>query len=310
MARSRLRVVADDTDLLDEFEPYRRQLLALGRSPKTADSYEESLRTFLDFLRRQDRPTAASAITRKDILDFLLDRREAGRTETTLGVYYRSLRAFLNYLVKEKVIEDSPMTGLTSPQDNAPPPPVIHEDDLTRLLKSCRGPHFEDRRDLAILSLFADTGMRLGEMADIETNHFAWRDMEVVISGKTGIRVAPYGPQTSKALDAYDRLRRRHPQTDIPRFWLGLRGRFGYSGIAQMVTDRGKAVGLTIHPHLFRHTFAHQWLDGEGHEGDLQKLLGWSSPAMLRRYGASAATARAHRAYRAKRSPVDRLLDR
>ena len=49
--------------------------------------------------------------------------------------------------------------------------------------------------------------------------------------------------------------------------------------------------------HRFRHHFSHTWLDRGGAEGDLMELNGWSSPQMLRLYGASARSARARRTY-------------
>jgi hypothetical protein len=45
------------------------------------------------------------------------------------------------------------------------------------------------------------------------------------------------------------------------------------------------------------HDFSHTWLDRGGPEGDLMELNGWTSPQMLRRYGASARSARARRTY-------------
>jgi hypothetical protein len=47
----------------------------------------------------------------------------------------------------------------------------------------------------------------------------------------------------------------------------------------------------------FRHHFSHTWLDRGGPEGDLMELNGWTSPQMVRRYGASARSARARRTY-------------
>ena len=89
--------------------------------------------------------------------------------------------------------------------------------------------------------------------------------------------------------------------------WICRRGTFGSESIYAAVVQRGKQAGITgLHPHTFRHTFASSWLAAGGQEGDLMKIAGWRSAAMLQRYGAASADKRAMDAHK-KFSPGDRI---
>ena len=107
------------------------------------------------------------------------------------------------------------------------------------------------------------------------------------------------GHEAARALDRYLRVRARHEQAHRPQLWLGVnnRGPMTANGIYQMIARRGRQCGVDAWTHRFRHHFSHTWLDRGGAEGDLMELNGWSSPQMLRRYGASARSARARRTY-------------
>jgi integrase len=67
------------------------------------------------------------------------------------------------------------------------------------------------------------------------------------------------------------------------------RGALSPDGARERVKLRGAMAGIDdLHPHRFRHTFAHDFLMSGGQERDLNRLAGWSSDTMLKRYGASA----------------------
>jgi integrase len=146
--------------------------------------------------------------------------------------------------------------------------------------------------------------MRLGEMAGLDASDIDLSMAVAVVRGKgSRLRSVPFGDRTAAALDRYRRQRLRHQLANLDAWWLGRKGSLGESGIAQMLKRRASGAQIgDLHPHMFRHSFAHQWLAAGGNEGDLQRIAGWSSPQMLQRYGRSAADQRAREAYR--RNPL------
>ena len=282
-----------------EAEAFARSLRAGGYSRFTIDTYLKAVHQLARYMKE------SGSVDRQVIEDYFVASQ--GRlSPTSVAQQFRSLQQFFKF-VAEATETDSPMKGMSPPRFEVKPPEVLTPDELQRVFATCTGKTFEDRRDLAILSLFADTGIRRGEMAGIRVDQLELAEQVVVVTGKTGTRGVPYGGQTATRLDRYLRGRRSHPDSALPWLWLGRKGRFTVYGIEGIVEGRGRQAGLDLNPHLFRHTFAHMWLDGGGNEGDLQRLAGWRNGAMLQRYGASAASARARRAYLAGRSPVDKL---
>ena len=186
-------------------------------------------------------------------------------------------------------------------------PTWLSASGLSSLGKTCQGRSFAQRRDAAIIAVLTATGIRAAELAGIRYDPHdsrrsdvdLWR-REITVRGKGGRpRVVRIGHEAARALDRYLRIRARHEQAHRSQLWLGVhnRGPITANGIYQMIARRRRQCGVDAWTHRFRHHFRHTWLDRGGAEVDLMELNGWSSPQMLRRYAASARSARARRTY-------------
>ena len=183
--------------------------------------------------------------------------------------------------------------------------------DLLAVTGDGRARGFHDARDHAMIRVLTE-GVRRAELVqirldDLPADLIARPYIRVVpLKGARAAdegRIVPLTLATSKAIVTYLRARLSHGQAQTsPALWLGTRNRGPVTGngVWRMVKRRAEQAGYepSVYPHMFRHTFAHDWLAGGGAEGDLMRLMGWQDRAMLDRYGADLPVQRAIEAKR------------
>lgn len=280
--------------LQDLHRSFARHLKAEGKAARTITLYGQSVDFYSRWLTDQGRPATVDQLTRSAITAWLADLSDQ-HAPGTVKTRYRGLFRFCGWLVDEEELGANPMVKISPPALKMTLVPILTDDELTALLKACKGKGFPERRDEAIVRLLLDCGIRVSELCGLTVDGMDLDSEMALVTGK-GSKVRPiyYGARTAQAVDRYVRTRAGHRWAHLDALFLTQRGALTPDGARERLKVRGALAGIEgLHPHRFRHTFAHDFLMAGGQERDLKRLAGWTSDVMLERYGASAADARA-----------------
>lgn len=285
---------------VDAFE--RHLLLELGRSPHTVRAYVGDVNSLL--LACAGRGGRGLEDVDLALLRLWLgDQRSAGKSRSTLARRSAAARTFLGWAKREGLVDLDPSSRLQSPRGGRGLPHVLQQAQMQRLLdapdsvagddvgggSSARQSAVRDR-DAAILELLYASGLRVGELADLDIDDVDHdrRTLRVVGKGNKE-RTVPFGLPALDALGNW--LRRGRPvlatPASGPAVFLGLRGsRIGQRQVRDMVSKALTALGDTAAtgPHALRHTAATHLLDGGADLRTVQEMLGHSSLATTQLY--------------------------
>lgn len=287
--------------MLSEWDDWIRDWLmslkADGKRPATLRTYEWSARVFLTQLG----DTPPEEVNRRDVEKFMVAMTEAGHSEATRRLRLMVLRSLFGFMVKEPnpPLTVNPAIGIKAPVAELPHVDIVPDEDLATLLKTCDA-GFLGLRDTAIVRTLVATGLRRGELVRIDVSDLDMRNMQIAVLGKGGKPriVSIGGSKTPLALSRYLRARRKHPRATDPALFLAVNGRMGGGAVAEMLRRRSKAAGIPpVHPHQLRHLWAHYNKQAGLSDEDLERMAGWTSPGMARRYGRGLADERAREAH-------------
>lgn len=307
------------TDLLlsQALEGFYMARRADGYSPETLKQYDWALSRWTKFIGDKKITEIAIDDARRFIVYLQTDYGNLSPVSIFHG--WKAIRAFYKWLGSEFQIQNV-MINLKKPPFQAAEITPLSNDDIEKLLQaSVKIDHKEEKKQYArrapqadrnrLLILFLlDTGVRVGELCRLNIDNVNMETCEVSIqpfrsSAKSKPRTVYIGRRVQKELWKYTLNREKQIKND-PLFLSAFGKRLSGDSVKHLLDRIAKRAEVKgVHPHIFRHTFAIQYLRNGGDIFTLQKLLGHSSLKMVQHYLNLAKTdmETAHR----RASPVD-----
>lgn len=237
-----------------------------GCSERTILYYESTINALL---KKIDIPIRK--MTTEVLRDYLSDYQEkSGCSKVTIDNIRRNLSSFFSWLEEEDHILKSPIRRIHKIRTKKPVKEVISDENLEVLRDGC-----SKVRDLAIIDILISTGMRVGELVNLDIGDLDFEERECIVYGKGDKeRKVYFDARTKLHLQRYLSVR----NDNNPALFVSLNApydRLNISGVETRLRELGRKMNISgIHPHKFRRTMATKAIDKGMPIEQVQKLLG------------------------------------
>jgi integrase/recombinase XerC len=264
--------------------------LAIQRraSPHTVDAYRRDLVRLKALAAEQDPIALKAPQLRRGLMQLHAQELAPRSIARTLSAW----RSYYAWLARRGVIPLNPADGLRAPKRPRCLPKALGIDQAAALLDRPAASMSDDpllARDIAMFELFYSSGLRLSELVSLDwPGGLDLVTGEVTVTGKRQkTRTVPVGDKARTALEAWLAMRPQLLRDAQPALFLGRNGtrltpRQVAGRLAQWAQRQG--VGVHVHPHMLRHSFASHVLQSSGDLRAVQEMLGHASIAATQIY--------------------------
>jgi integrase/recombinase XerD len=252
-----------------------------GLAHNTIISYERDLKNYLKYVRDIEKLKSWNDIQHVHIAHFLGNLSDQGKSSRTSARHIASIRAFHQFLLREKIADHDPSIHIETPQMERSLPKVLSLTEVEMLLESPNQKDFFGLRDKAMLELLYATGMRVSELIGLTISdvHLTMGFVRCIGKGQKE-RIIPIGKTAIASLESYLEQARPHfvsKNNCVDALFLNHHGnqltRQGFWKILKkLARDAGIEQELT--PHTLRHSFATHLLENGADIRAVQEMLG------------------------------------
>lgn len=246
-----------------------------GLSKNTVSSYKNDISSFSSWCDKEHLDRLK--ITDLNLNNYISNLFSIGLKSSSINRKISSIKHFYLFLLKKKVIKNSPADEITTPKQEKYLPTSMSEDEVECLLGSPKSSIKIERRDKAMIEILYATGMRISELVNLKLTDIDFNRSVLKVFGKgSKERLVPYGEKAAEALRIYLEDRKKLDSKDV---FLSNRGtRITRGAFWQRIKIYIKRENLksSISPHTLRHAFATHLLNRGADLRSVQILLGHS----------------------------------
>lgn len=247
----------------------------------TITSYERDLTGYIRFLEKKG-VEHVDAITRSEILSYLQEMKDIGKSTRTISRYISSIRSFHQFLLREKVANADPTVHLEMPKIEQKLPDILSVVEVDHLIAAPDQTTLQGKRDYALLEILYGTGMRVTELVELNMENLHLQMGFVRVFGKGGKeRIIPLGKKAIEACTLYiEEARRKFIQkvdTPVDALFVNMGGgRLTRQGCWEIIRKYAKEANLKkeLTPHILRHSFATHLVENGADLRAVQEMLG------------------------------------
>ncbi|WP_152654673.1 site-specific tyrosine recombinase XerD [Oceanobacillus sp. CFH 90083] len=250
-----------------------------GLSDNTVVSYQRDLTAYEKNVTKAGHRTW-NGITRNDIMRFLYELKDSGKSTATISRHISSIRSFHQFLIRERIADTDPSLHIETPKRDRKLPDTLSQEEVDRLLNIDTLTPLS-LRNKAMLELLYATGLRVSEMIGLKLEDLHLMMGFVQCMGKgSKERIVPLGDTAKNVLEEYiqtarKKLVRKNKQENA--LFVNQHGRpLSRQGFWKILKGLALEAGIhkTITPHTLRHSFATHLLENGADLRIVQEMLG------------------------------------
>lgn len=278
---------------IEALELYQKFLLnQKNYSSHTVESYTNDIKLFMIYCDKED--VSLFSCDKIVIRNFLEHERKRGISKTTLKRRVVALRRYFDFLLNKDIVRANPFINIVTPKTDKKLPAFLYNREIEKLFELNKKRKDELMlRDEAIIELLYVSGIRVAELCSIKMLDMQMKQRAIRINGKgKKQRIVLFTEETQKTIEKY--IKEVRSQLILSKksnhrnyVFLNSNGNpltpRGVEYILENI-EKKTGIGLSLHPHIFRHSFATTMLNKGADLRTIQKILGHENLATTQIY--------------------------